>query len=543
MKNYKILGFIAGAHSCGASYVVDGKVVAVIEEERLTRIKPYVDYENDFERYPIKSINQLRDRFGLKFDEVDYFTSFFPKETGIYIFKAMYGYDIPKEKYIHIDHHESHAILSYYLSGFKEDTLVFCADASGGVNGHSSKTYLGRNGKLEYVDGINTKRRSLGHFYAALTEIVGFKRLKDEGKIVGLSGHGRYWHDLYKVWENVIKIEGTKTNEDNHYIELGGVYLDMYQKFFEFVGSKYWKNKRALEDIAYTGQTLFEDKVIELIRNLHAKVPHTRKIALSGGIFANVKLNKKINELDLFEEIFVLPPMGDEGLAFGCCVGVMNRIDDDFSPIRLDNVFLGTEYSEEEIIASSQGFKRVELDLDFVSSLLMDKKILAIYQGRSEHGARALGNRSIICDCTHEETYEILNLKLERNDYMPFAPAILEEDVDKVFHVPKSKYTCEFMTLLVDTKDEWKERIPTVVHPKDKSARIQIVTSTSNPLFYKILKNYKEKSGIGILVNTSFNVHNEPIVEKPQEAFNHLGNSIIDYLITPYGIYSKSNSY
>jgi carbamoyltransferase len=175
-----------------------------------------------------------------------------------------------------------------------------------------------------------------------------------------------------------------------------------------------------------------------------------------------------------------------------------------------------------------------------VAKLLADKKILGLYQGRSEHGPRALGNRSIICDPSHPETYDILNGKLERNDYMPFAPAVLDEDVDTIFHLNKSKYTAEFMTLLVDTKDEWKDKIPTVVHPKDKTARIQIVTESSNPLFYQILKKYKEFSGIGILVNTSFNVHNEPIVETPENAFNHLRNGIVDYLISPYGIYSRN---
>jgi carbamoyltransferase len=537
MKNYKILGFIAGAHSCGACYIVNGKLVAVIEEERLTRIKPHVDFDNNFERYPVQSINCLKDRHGLVLDEVDYFTSFFPKQTGIEIFKAMCGYEIADDKYIHIDHHESHAILSYYTSGFQDDTLVFCADASGGVNGHSSRTYLGSKGVMYYLDGITTKRKSIGHFYASITEFLGYKRLKDEGKVVGLSGHGRFWKDLYDTWDSVLEIEGTKTSEDNHPIEAGGVYYDLYTKFFQRFGSMFWKSKQTLQDIAFTGQLLFEDKVIELIQNLHKKAPHTRKIALSGGIFANVKLNKRINELEEFDEIYVLPPMGDEGLAYGCALGVMARLEGDFKPFILNDVFLGNEYTKEEILASSEGFTRVDLDLDLIGSLLMNKKILGLYQGRSEHGPRALGNRSIICDCTHEETYGILNGKLERNDYMPFAPAILDEDVDRVFHLNKSKYTSEFMTLLVDTKDEWKDKIPTVVHPIDKTARIQMVTSNSNPLFYQILKKYKELSGVGILVNTSFNVHNEPIVERPQEAFNHLRNGIIDYLVTPYGIF------
>jgi len=537
MKSYKILGFIVGAHSCGACYMVDGKIIANIEEERLTRIKGHVDFENDFERYPVRSIQHLIERYGMDLSQIDYFTSFLPKQTGIEVFRAMYNFEIPQDKYIHIDHHEAHSILSYYMSGFQDDTLVFCADASGGVNFHSSKTYLGSNGKLKYIDGLNLNHRSLGHYYSCLTEFVGFKRLKDEGKIVGLSGHGKFWPELYKAWGDVLKIEGTKTNLDNHPVESGEVYLDMYKKYFEFVGSKYWKNKGAIEDIAHTGQVLFENRVVELVRNLHQKAPHTKKLALSGGIFANVKLNKRLNELELFDEIFVLPPMGDEGLALGCVVGVMSQIEPDFKPIKFNDMFLGTEYSREEILFCGKDFKKDPFYLNVVVNLLLDKKIVGLFQGRSESGPRALGNRSIICDCTHPETYQILNGRLQRNDYMPFAPAVLEEDADKIFHVDKSRYACEFMTILVDTRDEWKDKIPTVVHPIDKTARIQIVTESSNPLFHAILKKYKEITGIGILVNTSFNVHNEPIVEFPHEAFNHLRNRVVDFLVTPYAMF------
>lgn len=539
MKESKILGFIAGAHSCGACYVKNGEVVAVIEEERLTRIKPHDDFERSFERYPVLSVNCLRDRYGVRFEDMDYFTSFFPYDTARNIFKSAFLFDIPEEKYVHIDHHESHALLSYYTSGFEEDTLVFCADASGGVNGHSSRTYLGTRGRLEYLDGITTKQKSLGHFYAAITEFIGFKRLKDEGKVVGLSGHGRVWPNLYASWSNAIKIQGSQTDSDNHPVEAGAVYADLNKLFYDVVGSKYWKNKSAIEDIACTGQTIFEEKVIQLIRNLHQRVPHTKKLALSGGIFANVKLNKKINEMPEFDEIYVLPPMGDEGLAFGCCLGTIKKINPEFKPYRLKDAFLGNEYSKEEFDKASEGYERHDFNLEMVVNLLKHKKIIGLYQGRSEHGPRALGNRSIICDCTHPETYDILNGKLQRNDYMPFAPAVLDEDVDTLFHLNKSKYTAEFMTLLVDTKDDWKEKIPTVVHPKDKTARIQIVTETSNPLFYQILRGYKQATGIGILVNTSFNVHNEPIVETPENAFNHLKNGIVDFIVSPYGIYSK----
>lgn len=535
MKEYKILGIIAGAHSCGVAYMIGNNVVAVIEEERINRTKSFVDLENNFERFPQESLNCLINRYGLIISEVDYFTSFLPYEYVKNILKSLIDFDLVEEKFTRIDHHESHATLSYYLSGFQEDTLVFCADASG-ANGYSSKTYVGIDGNLVFKHGITIQHKSLGHFYSALTEFLGFKRLKDEGKIVGLSGHGQFWEDLYIVWKDIIKIEGLRTDFDNHYIESGAVYSEMYSRFFNFVGSKYWKNKAGIEDIAYVGQRIFEEKVVELICNNHDRFPNCRKLAVSGGIFANVKLNKRLNELNWVDELFVLPPMGDEGLAFGCAMAVHKRLNPGFKPIRMP-IYLGNEFSRDEILEAGYGFNRNELDINFVTELILQKKIIGLYQGKSEHGPRALGNRSIICDCTHPETYEILNNKLQRNDYMPFAPAILDEDVDFVFDIKKSKYSAEFMTLLVDTKEIWRDKIPTVVHPKDKTARIQIVTENSNKLFYEILKMYKSHTGVGILVNTSFNVHNEPIVDKPEDAFNHLENGIIDYLVTPYGIF------
>ena len=538
-SSIKIVGFTAGAHSCGIAYMDAGKIVCVLEEERFTRQKCFVDYENDFERFPTESIYALIDdkRFNVNFADVDYFTSFFPYEFAKEILKSILNFDLPKEKYIKIDHHESHATASYFLSGFQDDTLIFCADASGGTNNYNSKTWIGSNGKMTYVDGITNQRKSLGHFYAALTELLGFKRLKDEGKVVGLSGHGKFWQEFYHVLDNTLKVEGTKTDKDNHPVEFGQLYLDLYKNFFGLIGSKYFKSKHALADMAFTGQVFFENKVVDIINNFHIKYPHIRKLALSGGIFANVKLNKRLNSLHWVDELFVLPTMGDEGLPLGCCLAVYKKFNS-ILPHKLDNIFFGIRYTNDEVIEAGQEFVYRDIDFDFIVKELLDKKILALYQGRSEHGARALGNRSIICDCTHEETYKILNDKLQRNDFMPFAPAVLDEDVDMIFDVPKSKYTCEFMTMLVDTKPEWQELIPTVVHPIDKTARIQIVTAKSNPLFYLILKKYKEITGYGILVNTSFNVHNEPIVETPQNAFNHLRNGLIDHLITNVGIYS-----
>jgi carbamoyltransferase len=543
-SSYNILGIIGGTHSCGVAYVEKGNIVAVLEEERLTRVKPWKDFEADFWRYPLQGLHLLKTKYNVNFDDIDYVTSFLEYTVIRDMLKATIGLDLPEDKFIKTEHHETHCALAYYLSGFKDDTLVVAIDGSGEY--HSSKYYLGSNGEMKYIDGISIYQNSLGMFYAAITELLGFKRLKDEGKIVGMAAHGNLRQDIYDALDKVITIEGLQTNQSKYpgSDSAGGdVFLNTYKNFFEVVGSRCWKNPQIIKDIAYTAQLVFENKILELMDNLHKIYPDVKKLSLSGGIFANVKLNKKINELDWVDEVFITPPMGDEGLMLGSIILALKQLHPYFHVTKLPNVYFGNEYKDYEINEAARSvlgtYNYIPYNIDFVTSLLLNKKILGLYQGKSEHGPRALGNRSIICEAINPETYDIINSKLQRNDYMPFAPAVLKEDANILFQVNKSAYTAEFMTMLYDTQPEWADKLPTVTHPKDKTARIQIVTEDSNPMFHQILKSYKEKTGFGCLVNTSFNVHNEPIVDKPEEAFTHLKNGIIDYLITPYGIYSK----
>jgi len=544
-SNYNILGVIAGHHSCGLAYIEKGNLKVILEEERLTRIKPYKDFEEGWYRYPLMSLHELISTHNVDLNKVDYFTSFIDYENVKNIFKSTIDFDLPFEKYIKIEHHDSHINSAYFISGFLDETLAVAIDGAG--EQYSAKYYLGKEGELEYIDGIKLDRDSLGLFYAAITELIEFKRLKDEGKVVGRAGHGVLLPDLYDAFNEVIKIEGLQTELSDYWnkddLSGGNVFKKTFNAFYNYMGSKYWKYPDSISNIAYTGQKVFEEKVITLLNNLHNLYPQSKKLVLAGGIFANVKLNKLINELPWVEEMFVAPPMGDEGLALGCALGVLKQLHSDLIPVKLDNAFFGNEYNKEQIDSAAKSvletYNYIPFNIEFITSLLINKKILGLFQGKFEHGPRALGNRSIICDATHPETYDIINNKLQRNDFMPFAPAVLEEDANVIFEVDKSKYAAEFMTLCFNTREEWKNKLPTVVHPIDKTARIQIVTKTSNPLFYDILSSYKNQTGFGCLVNTSFNVHNEPIINKPEEAMVHLKNGIIDYLITPYGIYSK----
>ena len=534
----KILGLSAGAHSCGVSLMEDGKIIFSLEEERHTRIKVYKDFYGDYFRFPDKSMQEAINRFNLDINTIDYITSYYPKNEVKYFWENIGLGAFPEHKYVFIDHHDSHAGTAYYLSGFDEDTLVVTMDASGGQ--YSAKYFIGSNGNLTYIDGLGLKNKSFGHYYAMLTEFLGFKRLKDEGKIVGMAGHGSHYDIAYKAFNECIKINGIHTDSDDSEVLFGKIYEDFYSNYYRMLGSKVFFGSKA--DIAYTGQVVFEEKITQLLNNLHNMFPKVRKLALAGGVFANVKLNKRINELYWVDEVFVAPPMGDEGCPLGCALMTHKIFDPSFKPFKLDNVFMGIGFTDDEVGEKYWDMNKFSRELftpEKAAKYLSDGKIMGLFNGRYEHGPRALGNRSIIGEVTNPETYDKINDKLQRNDFMPFAPAVMDEYADEIFEIKKSRYTAQFMTMLYDTKPEWAEKIPTVVHPKDKTARIQIVTSENNPTFHRILGEYNKITGVPILLNTSFNVHEEPIVCHPNEAFNHLENDIVDLLIINNFIYKK----
>lgn len=537
----KVLGITGGTHSCGLSLVEDGKVIFAYEEERFVRVRTYKDFYNDFHRYPLESLTTALRKHGENLKDIDYIAGFLPKERfADPMMEAIGLRHLTDAPYIEMSHHEGHCNLAYYLSGFEEDTIVMSVDASG--NNHSAKYYLGTGGNLEYIGGIDISRKSLGHFYSMLTEFLGFKRLKDEGKVVGMASHGGYDEDLYRLFNECITIDGFLTDPDHPQgkgVALGKLYEDFYTAFYKGIGSKYFRNKEYQEKIAYTGQLVFEEKILSIINHLHTLYPNAKKVALSGGVFANIKVNRRINELDWVDEVFVSPPMGDEGLPLGCALSVYKKFNPDFKPFRLENAFLGSAYSDDEFEFDESKFIKRPYSSSELAYDLKEGKVIGWFQGRYEHGPRALCNRSIIADPSVPGTYKKVNDRLQRNDFMPFAPVVIDEYANDVFNVTKSRYTAEFMTMLYDTREEWQERIPAVVHPVDKTARIQIVTENSNPKFYELINKFNEVTGIPVLLNTSFNVHGEPIVCHPKEGFVHLENGIVDKLVINDNVYVK----
>lgn len=544
----RILSFIYGEHCSGLSVIENGRPVYCYEEERFCRVKTSTDWRNLYFRLPIMSLYELKYKNNIDINDFDLYIfphlPQLPNSFEIYINEMAdrcnwyLDVDKIKSRSMEYDHHGSHCALAYYTSGFvNKKCLVVSIDALG--SNYSAKYYLGENNKMVYIDGLEVGRISFGAYYAMLTEFLGFQRLKDEGKIVGMSSHGKIHDSLVNIFDKSIGlIDGIKTK----YMNDGDseMFINFYSNYFKTNGSKFYKNQNTMNDIAACGQHVFENKICELLNNLHKMYPEYDHLCLSGGVFANVKLNKRINELSWVKEVYITPPMGDEGLTLGGALYV-NSIKNDQDIFRLNNVYLGSEYNNNEIentiIDKFNDVFSEPLDVEKISKLLSDGHIVGLFQGRMEYGPRALGNRTILADASKSDTYNKLNSRLHRNDCMPFAPVVLAEHANKVFKVDKSLYTAEFMTMLYDTHSEWHDRIPAALHPIDKTARIQLVYEDKNKLLYDILQSFYNRTNIPVLINTSFNVHEEPIVCWPENALEHLKNGIVDYLIIEDRLY------
>ena len=533
-----ILGITAGTHSAGIAHLKNGVPEFAFEEERFCRVKGHEDFKNDYLRYPFQAGQGTLKIKDFDWKEIDYITSFYPASDTQHFWEQIGLGPFPKEKFIKVDHHEAHCNLAYFCSGFEEPTLVISLD--GGGEEHYGKYYLGQDGKLTYIDGIHVHQKSLGQYYCMLTEFLGWRRLKDEGKVVGLSSHGKYVDWIYRAFNDCIKINGHNTDDCDKKVQSKKIYDDFYRLFYEYnPRNDFGPRGYSKADIAYNGQLVFEEKILEIINSLKQTVPQVKKIALSGGVFANVKLNKKINELDWVEEVFITPAMDDNGLPLGCALTVHKQFNPDFKPFKLKDTFLGVRYWNNEFYYDKNKFIERPYNENEIAHDLRSGKVIGWFQGRHEHGPRALCNRSIIADPSVPGTYKKVNDRLQRNDNMPFAPVVLDNHADNIFNVTKSRYTAEFMTMLYDTHPKWHDKIPAVVHPIDKTARIQIVTKDSNSKFYTLLEKFNEVTGIPVLMNTSFNVHGEPIVCHPKEAFVHLDNNIVDKLIINNKSYIK----
>ena len=393
----------------------------------------------------------------------------------------------------YVDHHRSHAASAYYTSGF-EDALVVTAD--GGGDGLAGSVYTGKSGKLDVVAEW-PRVHSPGNFWFLITYICGFNPIKHGGKITGLAA--------YTVSEEAYQI----LSEFYGYDEEKLCFLNKKHLLFQ---DAYHALKDALagftkEQIAYGAQKVLEETIVGVIK---AAVHRTgqRRVALSGGTFANVRLNQKILELDNVDEIFIHPHMGDGGVAIGAALDYTARTGG-LLPQSITDVYWGNTVTNAEIRRTLSEYPVRYEKLDDPSEAIADslarREVIGLLNGGMEYGPRALGHRTILAEPTDPTMMDWLNKRLERTEFMPFAPIILEEDAPLYFeNFDAGRLPARFMTVCFDVTDFGKEMAPGIVH-KDGTARPQIVNETTNEYVYKALKAYKEKSGLSLGINTSFN--------------------------------------
>lgn len=523
-----IYSFFAGSHSATCALMVDGKIHSIIEEERLTRIKT-----GDLTwTYPNLSSKKIESLSNIKMVDADHRVVILPSPDAYYR-------KLLKSNYEKIGHHDAHNYSSYFTSGFQEKTLSISYDGGGETS--VLKVFICEKGKMYQV------LKGDYHTFASIPLLWGFsagnmmrdstgnslwKLCKDEGKLVGMAPEGRYDEDIYKILKSIISYENLRFVGAPTQWKTRFVMNEMYMR-------GYFDTQEGREIYSYNLQKFTEDLFLKFLDDLHKLYPDYRKICLSGGLFANVKLNQKINELEWVDEIFVHPAMGDEGLSLGGCIKKAIELEELEKPFKLDNVFFGLEYTDDEIELTSRNydFERVPYSVTEAAEKLNEGKIIGWFKGRFEYGPRALGNRSILVRPTDKTTHSDLNKRLNRYEIMPFAPSIIKEHFDEVFYPNKSLYSAEFMTICYSTKEDWINKIPSVIQKTDKSARPQVVTKESNSEYYQLIQEYYKLSGIPLLLNTSFNKHNEPIIDNPAQAFDCLQRQIIDELVIGNYVY------
>jgi carbamoyltransferase len=410
-----------------------------------------------------------------------------------------------------VEHHTSHAANAYFGSGFDEALLVTLDGYGSGLAGSVS---IGRNGRLERVHGVEYPH-SLGTFYESVTSALGFKPSRHEGKIVGLAAYGDPSVLRDVLLSRFDQQPGTFRIRESNNLFFARMLAAQFPKI----------------DVAAAYQHVLELVAMHYV-SYYLQKTGIRNLALSGGVVANVKLNQRLRALDGVDRIFVHPNMGDGGCGTGAALLEFQGCETARQP--LANVYLGPEYSDDQIV---EALNRAQLPFTRytpiepkIASLIAAGKVVARFNGRMEYGPRALGNRSILYHAQEPEVNQWLNQRLGRTEFMPFAPATLYEHRHECYiDADGGDYAAQFMTLTFDCTPKMRETSPAAVHI-DGTARPQLVTEQSNPSFHKVLKEYHALTGIPSVINTSFNMHEEPIVCSPDDAVRAFLQGNLDYL-------------
>jgi carbamoyltransferase len=559
-----ILGISAFYHDSAVVLLKDGEIVSASHEERFTRKKHDSSFPEKSAFFCLKKAKitasdleavVFYDKPWLKFERIiKNFLEVFPrgfwqfsKALPLWLHQKLFikkiiskTLGINSNKIFFSDHHLSHSLSSVCTSPFKESAVL----TLDGV-GEFATTSLGvyENNKFKKLLEIHYPH-SLGLLYSTITGFLGFKVNSAEYKVMGLAPYGK---DSFK--EEVRKL--VNLYED------GSFSLNL--KYFEFqYGKKMWsKNLEKLFgksrkpeteltqrdfDLAYSLQKLTEEIILNLVKFAKKKT-NKNNLCLAGGVALNCVANGKILKSKIFDDIYIKPASGDAGGAIGAAYAYF--LDKGGKIINKDyfNPYLGSDFSKAEIKEFLDKKKIVYRDLktdeDCISNIakkIKGNNVIGWFQGRTEFGPRALGNRSILADARNYDNWQKVNLKIKfREDFRPFAPTCLEEELNNYFDLKKPS---PYMLLTAQVKSK---NIPAVTH-KDNSARIQTINEKQNPKYYKLIKKFYELTSCPVIINTSFNVRSEPIVNSPEDAFNTFINTEMDYLVLDNFIIKKTEN-
>lgn len=424
------------------------------------------------------------------------------------------------------EHHTAHAASAYYHSGF-ENAHVVTLDGVGDCL--SCAIFEGRQGRLIRRKSFYYNEITVGADYETFTAMMGFNPDRHCGKITGLSARGRYRAEVIEALRSFFA-DSWRAGRRNYFDRMhrpdGQTAIEELRTLRH---SHFGQFSR--EDLSYAMQYLAEQTVLDLILQ-HIPGIQGSNIALAGGVFANVRINQKIKQLG-FANVFVQPAMDDGGLALGAALHLLAR-HGTLSPYRLPHVFLGPRYTDAEIEdtldRAGLRYDRCSDSADRIAQLVEGGNVVARFDGAMEFGPRALGNRSILYDTRDPAVNDWLNRRLRRTEFMPFAPATLIEEADRCYRgLEGCEHAAEFMTMTFDCTPEMVRLSPAVVHV-DGTARAQLVTPRANPGLHAILEAYHRRTGIPSLVNTSFNMHEAPIVMTPEDAIQSFQEGRLDYL-------------
>jgi len=564
-----ILGVNAYHGDSSACIVRDGVLVAAIEEERIRRVKHWAGL-------PTEAITFCLAEAGLTLADVDAIAvSRDPKahlakkviftlkkrpdisslidrlknrrKVGGLASELAKVFNISEEvvaKKLHnVEHHRAHIASAFFVSPF-EESAVLSIDGMGDFM--STQWGKGSGNRFQVTGGVYYPH-SLGFLYTAVTQYLGFPKYGDEYKVMGLSGFGKpeYLDTFRKVLH--LKPDGSFELDLKYFTHdkigvamsweggepvIGNLYSEELVKLLGPARRAEEPVEKRHQDIAASLQAMYEEALWHILKHLHQESGSTN-LSFAGGVAQNSLANGKIRTHSPFKEVYIPPAGHDGGTAVGAAYYVWNEELGNARSFEMKTAFWGAQYKDEAVKAALEkaGLKGVRLDDDklfpHVASLIANGKIIGWFQGKTEWGPRALGNRSILADPANKDIKEFLNVKIKRREpFRPFAPSILEECVGEYF---EESYPVPFMEKVYSIRPEVRDKIPAVVHV-DGTGRLQSVSKATNPRYWRLIDEVGKRTGVPIVLNTSFN-ENEPIVNTPAEAIACFVRTKMDALV------------